>query len=182
MSKKRRFVNISWRHVAGVGISTRLPEGVVESLEHFVEMVVEHDIQPLEAAMGGEAAIDQLAVEHYLVGELFGQAVEPLALGRCPAMQGVDALHGVSHPLLEGHQCLAQGSTADMADDAGGDLLVSGVAPGALQPGLAVAGAVEQQATSFRVSRVRSPGRLTTTPSATESLSRSRMKSSKLSR
>lgn len=47
-------------------------------------MVVEHGVKPFQAAVVGEALVDEVAVEHHFAGELLGQAFEPLALGRCP--------------------------------------------------------------------------------------------------
>ena len=59
-------------------------------------------------------------------------------------MPGVDAVHGLGDALFEGNQGFAEGGAADLADDAGGNVLVGLVAHGALQPGFGVAVLVEQ--------------------------------------
>ena len=57
-----------------------------------------------------------------------------------------DLLHRPGYPLLERYQGLPQCGLADVADDAGGDLLVGLVAPGAFEVGFGVAMLVQQQA------------------------------------
>ena len=80
------------------------------------------------AAVFGEAVVDKIPVNDHFVHQLFGQAVQPFALGVGPAVAGVDVVYGVCHALFEGNQRLAQGGAADVADDAGGYVFVSLVA------------------------------------------------------
>jgi hypothetical protein len=48
---------------------------------------------------------------------LVDDALQPLPLRRGPAAGGQDFLQGLLHPLLVGHQRIAQGCLADVADD-----------------------------------------------------------------
>ena len=74
------------------------------------------------AAVLGEGTVDEVGVDDDLVAELFGQAVEPLALHRRPRGNVVDARHGLGDALLEGNERLAERGLADVADDAGGEI------------------------------------------------------------
>ncbi len=65
--------------------------------------------------------------------------------GVVQALRGEHLLQCVVDALLVGHQGVADGGLADVADDAGGDVLVGHLAPGGGQVGFAEAGLVEFQ-------------------------------------
>ena len=84
--------------------------------------------------------------------------MQPVALRFAPAPGGQDPLQRLLHPLLVGHQWIAQGRLADPAHDRGGHLLVGGFPPGRGQGGFAVAALIQRQAQLAQILAAQLPG------------------------
>ena len=124
-------------------MSGDLPERITQLIQQLVQLPAEQAIEPLGAAIVGEALVDKVAIDNHLVDQLLGQTIQPSALNGRPALAAVDLLHRQPHPLAIGDQRRAKGGAANMAYDAGGDILIGLAAPGTLQVGLFEAGAIE---------------------------------------
>ena len=109
------------------------PQATGQVAHHAVELAAQQLVELFGAAVVGKGVVDEGVVDDEFVGELFGQAVQPLALHRRPGVFGVDCLHGLGHALFKGQQCLAQRGLADVGDDAGGNVLVAVLAPGGFE-------------------------------------------------
>ena len=98
-----------------------------------IELTTKHFVHLFAAAVLTECFIQKAAVHHGFMLELLGDAVQPAALRRGPAIQVVDALHGAINALIKGLQCFAQCGFANVGHDTGGDVLVALVTPGCLE-------------------------------------------------
>ena len=102
-------------------------------MEAAVEVGV---VDAVEAAAGLESRclVEVSGVGDVLVfDEVLADAVEPFLLFGRELVAGVDGPEGLFDPFFVGDQWFAQGSLADEADDAGGDLLVGLLCPGFLE-------------------------------------------------
>src|SRR5690606_27396840 len=110
-----------------------LPDGLAQLGEQRLELAVEELVQALEAAVGRELPlIEAAAVDDFFQRQLLADALEPLALAVRPGAAREHLLQVAIDALGVRQQRVPEGSLADEAEDAGGDLLVGALAPGDL--------------------------------------------------
>ena len=113
-------------------ISSR-PDGFIKSFEHLLELPVKHFVEPGEAAafaLENEVWIIQRGVIYQHVG--FGlccDSFQPVALRPGPVVCCQQLLQRMIDALVVGHERVADGSLADVSNDACGDVLVGHFAP-----------------------------------------------------
>ena len=116
-------------------------------MQHLFQLAAKQPVQPRPAApLPAEEqgiVVERVAIHDRDRFGLIGDALQPLALGCGPGLGGQDALQGLVHPLVVGHQCIPQGRLADVPHDRGGHGLVGGFAPGRGQGGFVVAPLIE---------------------------------------
>ena len=121
--------------------------GLIKGFQHGLEAAIEEPVKPCKsAAFAPEdevGVVKGVAVDEEVGLGLGGDAFEPFALGAGEGVRGQGLLEGMVHPLAVGDELVAGSGLADVADDAGGNVLIGGFAPGGMEIGFGEAGLVE---------------------------------------
>ena len=123
-----------------------LPEIICKLIQKIVKLVVEYSIKLLCTAFICKTTVDEFAVDNGFESKLLSQAVQPLALSGIPGLRGVYFFHGITHTLLKRYQCFAKCRLADIANDAGGNILIALIAPCSFEISFCKAVLIQKQA------------------------------------
>ena len=87
--------------------------------------------------------VDGFAVDNAIGFGLGGNPLQPLALWRAPGARCQNALQSAIHALVIGQKGITHHRLANIANDAGGNLLVGQLAPSGGEIGFAKAGLIQ---------------------------------------